>query len=105
MADAGYTRAEIAKALNVSKPMLCMWARRENMQELHDKVKDIRDPRAFNYEKVKSRLRDLIVAKENGMTRTEVARAWGVSPAAVTQWVKRNAPDGVEDAYSDYMED
>jgi hypothetical protein len=55
--------------------------------------------------RVGDRLALITLTREHGWSDARLARAIGVHPSAISEWLRRNAPDGVADALADYTEE
>lgn len=54
---------------------------------------------------LQDRLELIALTRAAGWSDSKLARAMGVTPEAICEWLRRNAPDGLQDALSDYLEE
>lgn len=92
--------AKIAEVWGVSRTYAYV-AIRDKFPELQDEIHARRHSHSLKPEEIVHRLR--LIA--SGMSYAAVARQLGLTPAAITRFLQRHAPDGVEDALETYEDD
>jgi predicted transcriptional regulator len=116
MARAGRSMTEVGKVLGITRSALQQWLARQRKPGKPDKdradlVHDlfVKRPiqRLINGTlridcSLLSRLLLIKLARDADIPDYMIADGMGISPAALSQWITRNAPWGIEDALSDY---
>jgi hypothetical protein len=91
---------------NVSVPSALGWCRRHISHDervvLAENGKSLRN--RPDWPTTKDRLEMVALCRAAGWTDGKISRAMGLQPSALCQWMKRNAPFGLEDALEDFSE-
>ena len=105
--------AHLATLWRVSKPGAWQWCSRYCTAEEMDALArnghqgrlrwKFQDQEPSNV--VEDRLRLLLAARVANWSVSRLARAMGIQPSSLHIWVRDNAPDGIEDALSDFREE
>lgn len=112
--DNGMGYSDLADLWKVSTPAVWIWCHKWLMPEVCAKLAEngklqVQSPRNAPEDRaawsVPDRLELIALTRAHGWSDSKLARAIGMRPSGLCEWMKRNAPDGVADALSDYAED
>lgn len=104
--DAGEGFGALAECWNVSKVAARQWCRRHMAADDCAKLAENGRLRAHRAAAdVGDRLALIDLCRKSGWTDARITRAIGMTRAGLCEWLKRNAPDGVQDALEDYREE
>lgn len=97
----------LSQRWNVSVPSALGWCRRhvseDERQALAENGKSSRV--RPDWPTTKDRLELVGLCRASGWTDAKISRAMGIQPSALCCWIQRNAPDGIEDALSDFRDE
>ena len=114
--ESGMGYSDLADLWTVSTPAAWIWCHKRLTPEDCAKLAEngrlqVQGPRhAFvpgeraNWS-IRDRLELVELTRANNWPDAKLARAMGIRPSGLCEWLRRNAPDGVADALSDYAED
>lgn len=99
----------LALTWGVSRPAALMWCRKHLEMHEYDAIREggyaQRDAAVRGCLRTTDRLELVQMARANRWTMRKLASAMGISGSALSYWLKRNAPFGVEDALEDFSEE
>jgi lambda repressor-like predicted transcriptional regulator len=104
----GECMMDLSKKWGVSRPCVSEWCARNISREDRRALAEngyAKSDHNRNVFGTSDRLELVALCREKGWTDARISRALGISRAGLCQWLKRNAPDGIDDALSDYRDE
>lgn len=97
-ADAGFNLSQAAESEGITRAALWQWLNRKGFHDLRRRLADNARWTTLSSQEVVSRLRVV----QSSKTQRVAAKHLGISDAAMCDFLKRYAPEGIEDALELY---
>ncbi len=97
----------LAARWKVTVPAALQWVRRNLDERDYFAIRDngVIARRPNPYMETGARLRMIATCRRAGLRDYEIAAGMGISASGLSVWLRRNAPDGVEDALQDFTDE